>query len=396
MKVSVLYYRWTAVEANGGDVIFNDPYAEDPNVTFTNQGRYTLRLTASDGQASGFDETVIVVGEPSQQLNQSPTVEIIDNQGPIDGVINITTLSSEPAVHTFDANALDPDSVQLTYTWSLVPDANTPVNGVSFDDIHDADPNATFTEQGTYQVQVEVSDGQYSAYDTITVTVNPYYDFGFTVDAGWDKEIKLPAMAYLLGSYDPYWFNENDLEVRWYLLDGPALVNFIDDSENQLYAKAAFTEPGTYTFRLEGQYGLLEDVDDVKIVVKQGMKIVNSGHNQTLLIDDSAYANLWSCGQNFSGLLGQPIVGDNGHPLPCDCRRYADGSMGGIENQSSYFGPVLPADQIDADYPLNLVLQPDNIFMFLGGNVPMEQFNTATITRSTPLIQWDFSALLNY
>ncbi len=62
-RADSLFVTWEKVI--GGDTVsFDDTHKLDAEANFTARGRYTLRLTASDGQLSASDEITVVVNEP--------------------------------------------------------------------------------------------------------------------------------------------------------------------------------------------------------------------------------------------------------------------------------------------------------------------------------------------
>ena len=54
-----------------GQATFSNAHVEDPVVTFSAPGSYTLRLTASDGQLESHDDVVIVL----DAANEAPLVD---------------------------------------------------------------------------------------------------------------------------------------------------------------------------------------------------------------------------------------------------------------------------------------------------------------------------------
>ena len=54
--------RWTQV-SGPGTATFSAATSVDTNATFSKQGNYTLRLTATNGALSGFDEVVVKVAK---------------------------------------------------------------------------------------------------------------------------------------------------------------------------------------------------------------------------------------------------------------------------------------------------------------------------------------------
>ncbi len=68
-------YQWTSDGANPGNVVFSSSTSEDTDATFTKNGTYTLKLTATNGK-SVFDNVKVVVNSadtiaPSVTINQA-------------------------------------------------------------------------------------------------------------------------------------------------------------------------------------------------------------------------------------------------------------------------------------------------------------------------------------
>jgi hypothetical protein len=146
-------FLWT--QDSGPDTaVFAD--ATDPNttVTFPANGVYVLRLTATDGPATGFDTVTITVE------NDAPVVDA----GPDQDV-------EWPDVVTLTGSATD-DGGALTYLWTLVSGPATPVW------LDDEDPTTTveFPTIGTYVLQLAASDCALTGTDQLTITMHeaPY------------------------------------------------------------------------------------------------------------------------------------------------------------------------------------------------------------------------------
>lgn len=74
-----LTVTWSVV-SGPGPVTFADPNAVDTTATFTTDGTYVLRLTASDGDLTTSDDVVITVLPMPGDLNGDLTVNVLDVQ----------------------------------------------------------------------------------------------------------------------------------------------------------------------------------------------------------------------------------------------------------------------------------------------------------------------------
>ena len=122
----------------------------DPIHTFTDPGTYEVVLTVSDGEGLQDSATVtIVVSEPIP-TNLPPTA-----------VASATPLTGEaPLEVSFTGNASTDDNAVVGYDWDFI-DGQTS---------QETDPVHTFTDPGTYEVVLTVSDGE-GLQDSATVTI---------------------------------------------------------------------------------------------------------------------------------------------------------------------------------------------------------------------------------
>lgn len=67
---------WTNI-SGPGSLVFGDMTATNTTVSFTNGGVYVLRLTADDGQLSGYDEVTVVVGAFARLTNNPARAEML-------------------------------------------------------------------------------------------------------------------------------------------------------------------------------------------------------------------------------------------------------------------------------------------------------------------------------
>ncbi len=105
-------------------------------------------------------------------MTGSDTVTVCANTGPAvdagpDRKITLPSTASLACVATDDGLPNPPG--YLTYAWSQVSGPGV----VSFTDPNVADATAAFDQTGIYVLQVQVSDGDLVATDTVTITVQP-------------------------------------------------------------------------------------------------------------------------------------------------------------------------------------------------------------------------------
>ncbi len=135
----------------------------------------TIRLTISNPLHATLGNNTVYTYTIGNNTNQAPTVDAGSDQ-------TITL----PAVASLSGSASDDGQpnppAALIYTWSKVSGPGT----VTFGDAAALSTNATFSEAGTYVLQLQASDSILSATDTVTVTVNamPTVAFSTTSSSG--------------------------------------------------------------------------------------------------------------------------------------------------------------------------------------------------------------------
>jgi hypothetical protein len=144
---------WSKV-SGVGTVTFGSLSATNTTATFSTNGTYVLRLTASDGALSASkDVTVIVNARP--QIISSPTTtnSLLQMNG------TVVVLAGEPA--TFTVGAFDADGNPLSCLW-VFGDGGTSTN---------YEPTHVFTNCGPQAVSVTISDGIASTNASLNVAV---------------------------------------------------------------------------------------------------------------------------------------------------------------------------------------------------------------------------------
>ena len=159
---------WSKVSGLG-TVTFGNASALNTSATFSLAGTYVLRLTATDGLLSTFDELTIVA---TGALNLAPVV----NAGPDQTIALPINQVSLTGTATDDGLP----GLGITTTWSKVSGPGT----VTFGDPGILATTATFSLQGTYVLQLAASDGLLSSSDTMSVTVSPNAADGAAIDFG--------------------------------------------------------------------------------------------------------------------------------------------------------------------------------------------------------------------
>ena len=149
---------WTR-QSGPGTVTFGNPNSVNTTAAFSQAGTYVLRLTATDGVLTAFDEVTVQVQDAAPG-NQPPSVDAglaasvqLPSAVSLDGTVNDDGLPIPPGA--------------VTTTWSRVSGPGT----VTFGNANAVDTTASFSAAGTYVLRLTASDGQLSASDDVTVQV---------------------------------------------------------------------------------------------------------------------------------------------------------------------------------------------------------------------------------
>lgn len=243
-----LTIAWTKT-SGPGTVTFANASAAATTATFSAAGLYVLRLTASDGSLSAFDETQVTVSA----ANQAPVVEAGPNR-------SITL----PATASLSGSVTDdglPTPPALTMAWTKTSGPGT----VTFSPVGAAVSTASFSAAGTYVLRLTASDGALSAFDEVQVVVTAV-NVAPVVNAGPDRTVTLPATAALAGTVtDDGLPTPPTLTVTWSKTSGPGTVTF--SPANAAATTATFSAAGTYVVRLTASDGALSSYDEAQVVV---------------------------------------------------------------------------------------------------------------------------------
>jgi len=151
----------------------------------------------------------------------------------------------------------------LTTTWSKVSGPD----GVTFADPHAVDTTVTFAQAGTYLIQLEATDGELTATDSLTIFVRAQVNEPPSVDAGSNRSITLPTnFVDLDGRVDDDGLPGGPLTTIWTKVDGPGGVAFSEPDE--VDTTVTFAQPGTYRIQLQASDGELSAADVITIFVR--------------------------------------------------------------------------------------------------------------------------------
>jgi sulfatase modifying factor 1 len=226
-----LVYAWTASDENPARVLFN-PQSSIISFAPTLPGTYIFTLVITDGKDFSAPDTVtiIVAGDDN-------TPPVANAGPPIDGSRIFTDIVGLDGAASFDA-----DGDHITFMWT-VTNQDTAVTI----DVETA--KVTFfvaPVSGLYVVTLTVSDGQASANEVVTISVELPDDHPPIANAGPDAEASVGSEITLdgSGSID----REGAALTYLWTVSGPVTVDLLDAET----AQPRFTPSveGVYVFRL--------------------------------------------------------------------------------------------------------------------------------------------------
>jgi RHS repeat-associated protein/uncharacterized repeat protein (TIGR01451 family) len=273
---SAMAVAWIRV-SGPGTVAFEDRNAAATRASFSQQGIYVLRLTATDGELTTSDELTVTVN-PASILNQPPEVEAGPDQ--------TITLSDALALRGDVLDDGRPVGAALIVTWSKVSGPGA----VLFSDPGHALTTATFGAAGTYVLRLSASDSQFTASDEVTVTVTPPVRLNQppVVDAGPSQILELPNAAVLQGIVTDDGLPQGGvLILAWSQVSGPGPVVF--ENPGAASTVARFPSDGTYVLRFTADDGEFRTSDELSVTVQPAPQMnqrpsVQAGADQTVTL----------------------------------------------------------------------------------------------------------------
>jgi RHS repeat-associated protein len=241
---------WSLI-SGPGSATFADPAAPETTVVFDRDGDYVLRLIASDGALTAFDEVLVRVNP----VNQAPTVYAGPDQA-------ITTVGTTLGGAVADDGL--PAGVPVIVSWSV---ASGP-GAVTFGNAALPSTTASFAADGTYELALTAYDSILTATDSVVVTVNAG-NRAPLVSAGVDQLLTLPDNDALLpGSVSDDGLPTGAVTATWSKVSGPGVAAFAAPASPS--TEVFFDAPGTYVLRLTASDGAISSTDEVVIGVEAG------------------------------------------------------------------------------------------------------------------------------
>jgi hypothetical protein len=268
----VVTTTWSQV-SGPGTVTFGDANVVNTTASFSANGVYVLRLTADDGQLTAIDDVIITVNP----ANAAPVVAAGSDQ-------EITLPASASLNGTVNDDGLPNPPGTVTTTWSQMSGPGT----VTFGDASAVNTTASFSAAGVYVLRLTADDGQLSATDDVTVTVNSG-NTAPVVNAGPDQAITLPDSAVLDGTVSDDGLPSGSVTLTWSQVSGPGTVSF--GNASAVDTMASFSANGEYVLRLTADDGQLTASDELTVIVGGGSNqapTVSAGVDQEITLPANA------------------------------------------------------------------------------------------------------------
>ncbi len=299
---AALTLQWSMTSGpNGGNVVFGNPTAANTSAAFSLAGVYVLRLTANDSALSAWDELTVTVN-PAPPGNQPPSVQAGNDQ-------TVTLPAGASLAAVVNDDGLPNPPAALTLQWSMTSGPNG--GNVVFGNPTAANTSAAFSLAGVYVLRLTANDSALSAWDELTVTVNPAPPGNQppSVQAGNDQTVTLPAGASLAAVVNDDGLPNPPaaLTLQWSMTSGPNGSNVVFGNPAAANTSAAFSLAGVYVLRLTANDSALSAWDELTVTVNPAPPgnqppSVQAGNDQTVTLP--------------AGASLAAVVNDDGLPNP--------------------------------------------------------------------------------
>ena len=265
--------KWNKI-SGPGDITFENDSAENTTASFSQPGTYEIQLAVSDGELEIKDTLSVFVTKDNEQ----PIVEagadqniLLSKQANLSAIVNDDGLPNPPA--------------KTTSKWNKISGPGD----ITFENDSAKKTAASFSQPGTYEIQLAVSDGELETKDTLSVIVTKDNEQPI-VDAGVDQNILLSEQATLSATVNDDGLPNPPAKTtsKWNKISGPGDIIFVDDSAEN--TTASFSKLGTYEIQLAVSDGELETKDTLSVIVTKDNEqpIVDAGVDQNILLSEQA------------------------------------------------------------------------------------------------------------
>jgi RHS repeat-associated protein len=285
-----LTITWSKVNGSG-NVTFSNSSSATTNVTFSQPGVYTLRITVTDSQLTTFDDVVI-----SYITNFAPVVNV--------GADQSTTLNSPITVSGSYTDDGRPANATYTFNWSLV--ANSGPGPVTFSNPNSLNTTARFPFPGTYTLRLSVSDGNLTGQDDLIVIVTPDNQPPL-VSAGANQQITTLSTTLSGTVIDDGLPTAVTITQVWSQVSGQSGVSFSNPTSTT--TTATFPGLGTYTLRLTATDTALSFSNDVTIEVLSSTYsdlVINQINTPSIVLDGQSLSISGQISANISNVGNLP------------------------------------------------------------------------------------------
>ncbi len=285
---SSLAAGWSEI-SGPGTVAFANASSTNTTATFSTNGVYVLKLSASDGVSSNSSTVTITVEQaPVVALATPAIITWPGNQVVLNGIVTDDGLPVGGVLNAVWTQISGPGSVSFSPSLSTNELAGTALT-------NELTTTATFSAPGSYLVQLTADDGMSTNQAQVTVIVNQ----APTVTATATPLVNLPQTAVLTGSVNDDGLPNGTVTSLWTQSSGPGVVTFADPTSPT--TTASFSVSGIYILNLTASDGAASATTNVTVIansppnvsVTANPQVFNLGSSSTLtgVVSDDGLPN---------------------------------------------------------------------------------------------------------